>query len=264
MIRRSYDGNQNPNFKDGGCKICINCNATYKNYNKKSKYCSNKCYVDNQKKRIVDQALEAARQPRKPKAKLGYNLVCVVCGINFRAIQRSKYCSSHKAEAAINKVAKIRIPQPKDPDKKEKKVCLQCKKEFEHYKSRQKVYCSYQCHLDSGGAWRAGMAASKATMKYGAKKDANHHEVVDALRKAGASIVDMSHVGKGFPDLIVGFQSKTILMEIKNPKTSYGKKGLNKNQVKWKEQWLGGAYCTVDSPEAALQMIGMMSDSSPV
>ena len=95
-------------------------------------------------------------------------------------------------------------------------------------------------------------------MKYGVKKDANHNEVVDALKKAGAYVLDMSHVGRGFPDLIVGFQSETILMEIKNSKTSYGKKGLNKNQIKWKENWLGGVYCVVDSPEAALRMIGVL------
>jgi hypothetical protein len=143
-------------------------------------------------------------------------------------------------------------------NKKSKANCRQCGKFFTFSKSTKRIYCSYKCHLDNGGAWRAGMAALGATMKYGAKKDANHHEIVDALQKAGAYVIDMSHVGKGFPDLIVGFQLKTILMEIKNPKTAYGKKGLNKNQLKWKEQWLGGAYCIADSPEAALRMIGVV------
>jgi hypothetical protein len=195
---------------------------------------------------------------RKQKPKLGYNLVCIICNQSFRSLSRSKYCANHKTEAAINKVAKIKLGKPIDPNKKETKTCLQCKKQFEHYKSRQKLYCSYECHLDSGGAWRAGMASKKAVMKYGAKKDANHHVVVEALQKVGASVIDMSHVGGGFPDLIVGFQSKTILMEIKNPKTSYGKKGLNKNQLKWKEHWIGGVYCVVDSPDAALRMIGVL------
>lgn len=100
-----------------------------------------------------------------------------------------------------------------------------------------------------------GMEASKAIMKYGTKKDANHHEVVDALKKAGAYVIDMSHVGCGFPDLIVGFQGKTMLMEIKNLKTAYGKKGLNKNQLKWREQWTGGTYCVVSCPETAIAML---------
>lgn len=102
------------------------------------------------------------------------------------------------------------------------------------------------------------MAAKGAIMRYGAKKDANHDEIVDALKAVGVSVIDMSHVGKGFPDLIIGFRSETILVEIKNPKTAYGKKGLNKNQQKWKEQWIGGPYCVVDSVEAALRMIGVV------
>ena len=93
---------------------------------------------------------------------------------------------------------------------------------------------------------------------YACKKDANLNEIVGALQKAGAYVLDMSHVGRGFPDLIVGFRSKTILMEIKNPKSSYGKKGLNKNQLKRKEQWTGDTYCVVDSIEAALNMIGVL------
>ena len=94
--------------------------------------------------------------------------------------------------------------------------------------------------------------------KFIARKDANHHEIVDALTKAGAYVLDMSHVGGGFPDLIIGFQQKTILMEIKNPKTSYGRKGLNKNQLKWKEQWIGGSYCVVDSVESSLRAIALL------
>jgi hypothetical protein len=202
--------------------------------------------------------VDEEKTTRKPREKLGYNLVCIVCNDSFRAFSKSKYCLNHKKEAAINKIAKIKLGRPVDETRKVTKICFHCKKEFEHYKSRLKQYCSYQCHLDSGGAWRAGLAAKESILKYGAKKDANHHEIVDAMQKAGAYVIDMSHVGKGFPDLIVGFQSKTILMEIKNPKTSYGKKGLNKNQLKWKEQWTGGAYCVVDSIEAALRMIGVV------
>ena len=202
--------------------------------------------------------IDANLTERKVRAKLGYNLVCIVCNDKFRSFSKSKYCLNHKKEAAINKIAKIKLGRPIDETKKETKICLQCKKEFDHYKSRQKLYCSYKCHLDNGGAWRAGLAAKESILKYGAKKDANHHEVVDAMQKAGAYVIDMSHVGKGFPDLIVGFRSQTILMEIKNPKTSYGKRGLNKNQLKWKEQWTGDTYCVVDGPEAALRMIGVM------
>ena len=96
-------------------------------------------------------------------------------------------------------------------------------------------------------------------MRYGAKKDANHNEVVAALEKAGASVLDMSAIGGGFPDLIVGFRGVSLLMEIKNPKTSYGRRGLNKNQIRWQEIWRGGPVSMVDGPEAALRAIGAIA-----
>ena len=203
--------------------------------------------------------VDAKIDGRSCKPKLGYRLVCVVCNESFRAISRTKYCINHKEEAKANQVAKIKLGKKSDPLSKVKKICPVCKASFEHYRSTNRIYCSYKCHLESGGAWRAGMASAGARMRYGAKKDANHNEVVAALQQVGASVIDMSHVGKGFPDLIVGFRSQTILVEIKNPKTSYGKRGLNKNQQKWKEQWVGGPYCIVDSPEAALRAIGAIS-----
>lgn len=88
--------------------------------------------------------------------------------------------------------------------------------------------------------------------------DDNHKEVVDALEKAGALVLDMSHVGRGFPDLIVGVRGKFLLMEIKNPKTAYGRKGLNPNQIAWHAKWVGYPLSTVDGPEAALRAIGVM------
>lgn len=88
-----------------------------------------------------------------------------------------------------------------------------------------------------------------------AKVDANHKEVVDALKTIGASIIDASRLGKGMPDLIVGFRGQTILIEVKNPKTQYGRKGLNENQRKWAESWRGGPLAIVDGVEAALRML---------
>jgi hypothetical protein len=77
---------------------------------------------------------------------------------------------------------------------------------------------------------------------YGAKKDANHNDISDALQKAGCAIVDVSNLGGGFPDLIVCRQRKTYLVEIKNTKTSYGKRGPNKNQKVWAQGWPEKVY----------------------
>jgi len=178
-----------------------------------------------------------------------YHKICKSCAIPFPCDRTSN---------VITCSTECRLAHREE--KKGKANCLHCGKYFTFSPSTKKIYCTYACHLASGGAWRAGIAAQKAIMKYGAKKDANHHEIVDALKAAGGYVIDMSHVGGGFPDLIVGAHQKTILVEIKNPKTAYGKRGLNKNQIKWKEKWLGGPYCVIDSVEAATRAIKMLAD----
>ena len=50
-------------------------------------------------------------------------------------------------------------------------------------------------------------------------RDDNHAIVVDALRLAGAFVVDLGAVGGGVPDLIVFRHGATYLLEVKNPET---------------------------------------------
>ena len=45
-----------------------------------------------------------------------------------------------------------------------------------------------------------------------AKIDANHEAVVLALRSAGATVQSLAGVGKGVPDLLVGYQGQTLLL----------------------------------------------------
>ena len=63
-------------------------------------------------------------------------------------------------------------------------------------------------------------------MRYALRKDLNQTAIVDCLLKGGASVYAL-HVPV---DLLVGIRGKTYLVEIKNKKTQYGKKGLNENQ----------------------------------
>ena len=45
--------------------------------------------------------------------------------------------------------------------------------------------------------------------------DRNHVEIVKALRDYGAFVVSLASVGKGVPDLLIGYKRHTILMEVK-------------------------------------------------
>lgn len=92
-------------------------------------------------------------------------------------------------------------------------------------------------------------------MRYAARVDANQEQIVSALRAAGAYVFIL----KLPVDLLVGFNNKTALVEVKDPNSAYGKKGLNANQRKFQEEWNGGTLAMVDSVEAAQQLLRLMA-----
>jgi hypothetical protein len=85
--------------------------------------------------------------------------------------------------------------------------------------------------------------------KYTCKTDSNQKDIVDALRKYGCSVTPTHMVGKGFPDLAVGFRGSTVLLEVK------GKgKLLNNKEASWFGSWKGQAM-VVYSPEGAIMVV---------
>ena len=95
-------------------------------------------------------------------------------------------------------------------------------------------------------------------MRYAAKVDANQEAVVSALRAAGASVQSLAAIGKGVPDLLVGYKGQTLLMEIKDGRKPPSAQKLTEDQLTWHGNWKGGALAVVDGPEAALRMIGVI------
>jgi Holliday junction resolvase len=88
-------------------------------------------------------------------------------------------------------------------------------------------------------------------MRRAARTDGNHEEIVKALRAVGATVQSLAAVGHGVPDLLVGYQGKTILMEVKDGTKSPSKRQLTEDQVKWIDAWSGGSVYIVDNVEAA-------------
>ena len=86
------------------------------------------------------------------------------------------------------------------------------------------------------------------------KTDDNQQEIIDALRAIGASVQDLSAVGKGCADILVGHWGKNYLLEIKNPETK-GK--LNMLQKVWHKNW-HGQVAVVRTVEEAFRAIGAM------
>ena len=91
-----------------------------------------------------------------------------------------------------------------------------------------------------------------------AKIDANQEAVVTALRAAGATVQSLANVGKGVPDLLVGFKGQTLLFEVKDGFKAPSARLLTEDQLRWHGVWKGGALAVVDSPDAALRMIGVI------
>ena len=84
------------------------------------------------------------------------------------------------------------------------------------------------------------------------KVDANQAEIVDALRKAGASVLVLSRVGQGCADLAVGIRGENFFLEVKTEK---GK--LTPAEAEFMSNWRG-RYAVVRTPEEALRAIGVL------
>jgi len=87
-----------------------------------------------------------------------------------------------------------------------------------------------------------------------ARIDTNHKEIVKALRDAGASVVSLASMKHGCPDLLVGYEGETLLMEIKKD----SKAKYTPDQLDFIVKWKGGAVSRVDSVEAALRALGVI------
>jgi len=87
-------------------------------------------------------------------------------------------------------------------------------------------------------------------MRHAARIDANQAQIVSALRAAGAYVWIIS-----LPvDLLVGYKGHTFLVEVKTD----SKKRLTALQGDFFNNWSGSTLARIDSPDAALRMIGVL------
>jgi len=72
--------------------------------------------------------------------------------------------------------------------------------------------------------------------------DANQNEIVNHLRKIGASVFITSMVGKGFPDIVVGFRKKNFLIELKDSSKPNSAKKLTAHEQAFFDTWKGTVH----------------------
>jgi Holliday junction resolvase len=87
-------------------------------------------------------------------------------------------------------------------------------------------------------------------LRHKASLDANHVEIVQGLRQVGATVVDLAKVGKGCPDLLVGWRGRTYLFEIKTTK-GY----IRATQEQFFRSWVGGRIAVIRSFDEALDVL---------
>lgn len=86
------------------------------------------------------------------------------------------------------------------------------------------------------------------------RTDANQQDIIDALRDIGASVQDLHTVGKGCPDLLVGYRGVNYLLEVKH---RAGK--LTGKEPEWHADWRG-QVCTVWTVEQAIFAISELDN----
>jgi len=85
--------------------------------------------------------------------------------------------------------------------------------------------------------------------------DTNQTQIVKALRDMGCTVEHLHAVGKGCPDIIVGFKARNFLLEIKDG----DKKVLTPDQINWHRLWKGQVN-VVTSIDDAKNLIWKLSD----
>ncbi len=83
--------------------------------------------------------------------------------------------------------------------------------------------------------------------------DANQKQIVEALRKAGATVQSLASIGKGCPDVLASAHGVNYLLEVKS-----AGKGVTDSECDWIEKW-EAPVAIVYSPYEALEFCGLLA-----
>lgn len=92
-------------------------------------------------------------------------------------------------------------------------------------------------------------------MTYAKRVDANQAEITEALRQVGASVQPIHTLGKGVPDLLVGYRGVNLVLEVKDGAKPASAQKLTPDEANWHARWRG-QVAVVRSVDEALAAIG--------
>lgn len=90
--------------------------------------------------------------------------------------------------------------------------------------------------------------------------DRNQTEIVDVLRRSGCSVLVLSGVGRGCPDLLMGLCGQNFLIEVKDGKKPPSGRKLTRWEEIFIQGWLGNV-AIIESVEQAINLVNKIKNN---
>jgi Holliday junction resolvase len=91
-------------------------------------------------------------------------------------------------------------------------------------------------------------------MRRRARRDDNHRDIVATFRACHASVLDTASLGNGAPDLIIGYNKQTVLVEVKDGSKPPSKRKLTLDEVEFMNTWRG-KYVIIESVDDVIALL---------
>ena len=86
------------------------------------------------------------------------------------------------------------------------------------------------------------------------RTDANQVAIVETLRRLGATVQHLHTVGRGCPDILIGYRGVNLLAEIKDGDKSPSKRKLTPDEINWHQAWRG-QVAIINNVDEAIKLL---------
>lgn len=90
-----------------------------------------------------------------------------------------------------------------------------------------------------------------------ARQDSNHGDIRSAFESLGCSVCDLSSLGNGCPDLLIGYGGISLPVEIKDGSKPPSARKLTPDEERFKMNWTGG-YKLVENLDDVTQTVELL------
>ena len=94
--------------------------------------------------------------------------------------------------------------------------------------------------------------------KYAKRVDVNQSEIIKVFKQLGCSVFDCSRVAGGFPDLLIGKNHKTVLVEIKSSEKAHYTPAQELFMLNWK----GSTVVRINDIDGAIRLVKLLDNAS--